>query len=93
MAAQQSKLRTFLFVCNLLATVLLVAALLTTCVFPEWQKPLHLDPRASQMITMNLISLLLLLAYLQRNLTPGWRIFALAGAFMVMAESWLISLA
>lgn len=86
-------MRTFVFVLNLVATVLLVVSLLVAYVMPEWQAPLHLDGRSSQMVTMNLISLLLLLAYLQRNLTPGWRIFALAGAFVVMAESWLISLA
>lgn len=91
--AQNSRFRTFLFICNMLATLVLLVSLVVSYALPQYLPRLHLTPVDGQMLNMQLVSLLLLLAYLQRNLTGGWRIFALASAFVVLVESWLIALA
>jgi hypothetical protein len=87
-----SRLRTWMFIGNATATMLLFAALLLGWVWPQYLGKLHLNAQSIQMLSLNLISFILLMAWLQRNLKMTWRIFALAGAFLVLVESWLIAL-
>lgn len=81
-----------LFACNILATLALLGALALLFAYPEKMAQFHLTEQMTQMLTLNLISLLLLVAWLQRNLAGAWRAFTVAGAFIVLAESWLVGL-
>ena len=82
----------FLFVASLLTTLVTVASFVLALAFPEHLGRFHLDSRSVQLLHMNLISLILLLAWLQRNLSPTWRTLTLAGAFIVLAESCLMAI-
>jgi hypothetical protein len=81
-----------LFTCNVVATLLLLGALLLLYAWPEKMASIHLTEQMTQMATLNIISLLLLVAWLQRNLTGAWRVFTVGAAFVVLAESWLVGL-
>lgn len=81
-----------LFVINLMATFTLLCALTLLFVFPEHQGQLNLTEQTTRMLTLDVISLLLLVAWLQRNLTGRWRMVTLGAAFVVLAESWLVGL-
>lgn len=82
----------FLFASNVIATLLLLGSLLLLYAWPEKMPAYHLDEQTAQMFTLNLVSMLLLVAWLQRNLTRGWRAFTVAAAFIVLAQSWLVGL-
>lgn len=84
--------RGFFFACNILATLLLVGALLIVFLWPDKMARLHVSQQIAHMVTLNLISLLLLVAWLQRNLSGAWRALTLAGTFIVLTESWLVGL-
>lgn len=81
-----------LFVASLLTTLALVASFVLALGFPEYLGRLDLDERSVQLLHMDLISLILLLAWLQRNLSRAWRTLTLAGAFIVLVESCLMAI-
>lgn len=81
-----------LFVVNLLATLTLLCVLLLLYVFPDHQGQLGLTEQTTRMLTLDVISMLLIVAWLQRNLTGPWRVATLGAAFVVLAESWLVGL-
>ncbi len=83
--------RTFWVVINLLsmASFLGLAFLLTF--WPQRVAMLHLTLLDAQVLLMELISLLLLLAFLGRNVSKGWRWFTLTASFVVLSESILMS--
>ena len=91
MKSLPSRSHNFLFACNLLCICLLLGALTITYEQPAYLERCHLNPVTGRMLCLNLISLSLLLAYIQRNLTPGWRRFSLACSFVILAESWLVA--
>ncbi|MBM3464516.1 MAG: hypothetical protein FJX76_20670 [Armatimonadetes bacterium] len=88
----QSRLRTFFFVCNVIATLLLAGSLAVVYGWPEYLAAVRFDVAQGQMFVLTLVSFLLLVAYLQRSVVGAWRVFTLAGAFIVLVESWLIAL-
>ena len=53
---------------------------------------LGFDPDSGRITLMQLVSLLLLLGSLQKNLSWGWRRFALAASFVVLAQSLVIAI-
>lgn len=89
---ERSVAHTFLFIVNILATITLLAALTLLYALPDQMSALQLTEQTTQMIILNLVSLLLLVAWLQRNLSGPWRAATLAAAFIVLAESWLVGL-
>lgn len=84
--------QTVLFVINLLAAFALAATLLLLYGMPERMAELRLTEQTTRMLTLDLVSLLLLVAWLRRNLSPPWRAMTLGAAFLVLAESWLVRL-
>ena len=92
MSTLPARSQNFLFACNLACICTLIAALVITYVVPAQLQRFHLDPTSARMLILNLISLSLLLAYIQRNLTPAWRTFSLVFAFVILLESWIVAL-
>ena len=84
-------MRTVHVVLNLLVMLSLLTLGLTMAYFPHHLASLHLTLLDSQLVIMQLISLLMLLAFLQKNLSTGWRLFTLTGSFVVLGESILMS--
>lgn len=82
----------FLFVAGLLSTLVLLASFVLALGFPDHLALFHLDARSVQLVHMDLVSFILLLAWLQRNPSPTWRTLTLAGAFIVLAESCLMAI-
>lgn len=91
-ARERNYAQGILFACNVLGTLSLLAALVIMYFSPDRLAHMHVTEQQAQMFTLNVISLLLLVAWLQRNLTGAWRAFTLAAAFIVLAESWLVGL-
>ncbi|MHB2018168.1 MAG: hypothetical protein ACYCW6_14560, partial [Candidatus Xenobia bacterium] len=65
---------------NLTATAALIAVGVATFIRPAWLPALHLTALDAQLVVMQLLSFLMLLACLQKNVSRGWRIFTLAGS-------------
>ena len=74
----------------MIATALFFAWVIITFLFPEILEALHLETFEAWTIIMNLISLILLLTFMQTQLSVPWRIFCLLASFLVLLESILI---
>ncbi|MFP4498105.1 MAG: hypothetical protein ACLFQV_07830 [Vulcanimicrobiota bacterium] len=75
---------------NFLATVLFFAAVIITYMYPNLLEQWKITPVEARTIIMNLISLILLIYFLQTHLKLSWRIFCLIGSFIVLIESILM---
>jgi hypothetical protein len=71
-------------------TLLFFIFLILTFLFPEILRAFKLGPVESRTIIMNLISLILVLNFLQPHLNLPWRIFCLISSFIILIESILM---
>lgn len=58
--------------------------------YPNLLEQWKITPVEARTIIMNLISLILLIYFLQTHLKLSWRIFCLIGSFIVLIESILM---
>lgn len=72
------------------SVVLLLITSLMTFLYPEVLKALLLTPTEARVIIMTLISFILLLSFLQIQMSLYWRIFCLITSFMTLIESILM---
>jgi len=89
---ERSFVRGLLFGINVVATLSLAAILTLLYLMPDRLAQYQMNAQMAQMVTLQIVSLLLLVAWLQRNLSATWRAFTLGAAFVVLAESWLVAL-
>jgi hypothetical protein len=75
---------------SLTATILFVVTLVISLLYPEVLKVLFLTQMEARSIILTLISLILLLSFLQSQLSLSWRIFCLITSFIVLIESILM---
>ncbi len=72
---------------NITATVLFLITLAITYLYPEVTRVLLLSAAEARAIIMTLISLILLVSFLQTHMSLTWRILCLVGSFVVLIES------
>jgi hypothetical protein len=75
---------------NITASILFIVTLAITYLYPEVTKNLYLSIVEARAVLMTLISLILLLSFLQSQLSLPWRIFCLIGSFIVLIEAILM---
>lgn len=75
---------------SLVATILLVITLMITFLYPEIIRSLLLSVTEARVIIVTLISFILLLAFLQTQLSWTWRIASLVASFLTLLESVLM---
>jgi len=85
-------LKQLLLLFNLASFVVLLIGSFLFFVLPSAMVRLGFDPDSGRITLMQLVSLLLLLGSLQKNLSWGWRRFALAASFVVLAQSLVIAI-
>ncbi len=87
-----NRTQTLLFAANVLATLTLLAAVLVAYVWPQYMARVHMTEQSMQILMLNLISFLLLCAWLGQTGRRAWRCLTLIAAFVVLCESWLMGL-
>jgi hypothetical protein len=75
---------------TMITTALFVIMVIITFLFPEILTALHLGQVEARTIIMNLISLILILTFMQTQLSLSWRIFCLVASFVVLIEAILM---
>lgn len=75
---------------NITATILFFITLIITYLYPEVTNALMLNPIEARGVLMTLISFILLLSFLQSQLSLPWRIFCLIASFIVLIESMMM---
>lgn len=72
------------------SAILLLITTIMTFLYPEALNALFLTPTEARVIIMTLISFILLLSFLQIQMTLFWRIFCLIASFLTLIESILM---
>jgi len=75
---------------NIAVTILFIISVIMTFLYPEITNALLLSPTEARVIIMTLVSLNLMLYFLQTQLSVYWRIFCLLGSFLTLIESVLM---
>lgn len=75
---------------NIVSTILLFISIIITFLYPEITEALLLTPTEARVIIITMISFILLLSFLQPQLTLFWRILCLLFSFLTLIESILM---
>jgi len=75
---------------NIALTFLFLIFLTLTFLYKDVMVSIHLSQTESWVILMTMISLILMISFLQTHLSLPWRIFCLAASFVTLIESILM---
>lgn len=76
---------------SIIACILLIVVIMLAAFAQDYLPFFGLSVTICTMAAMNLLSLILLMAFMQTPpLGPKWRLFCLFASFLTMAQSWFI---